>query len=268
MASTADLGSNPYPKILIVGDGGTQKTRFLAGCPSPFVFDFDNGMTSTRDLPPVEYETFKDAPWVSAPKYGNDRMFGVDKARGIYPWGMSWPRFIDFLNEKIWPHIEAGDWPYLTLGMDSLTTLANQSMNYTLKGDGKTGAAKVEIQHWGTQLRLLETVVEQLASWPIRLIMTAHIKRDENIVSGESKEYLPLVAGQLSGKLPIYFDEVYYMKMVQGEPTFVTQNSLMYRQAKSRHNVPTGTAAKWSAIAPFFEGTQAVAAKTGKPSIA
>jgi hypothetical protein len=246
MPNSKDLLQSATPSILIVGDGGTEKTRFLAGCPKPFVFDFDAGMLSTRGMD-VTYETFKDAP------YGSK---AIDKERGIYPWGESWPRFIDYLNTKVWPLIEAGTWPFETAGVDSLTTLAMQCMNYVLKGSGKTGGSNPEIQHWGSQLRLLETVMEQLSAWPIRLVVTAHIKRDENPVLG-MKEMLPLVAGQLSGKIGIFFDECYYTN-VSGtgkdrKVTFKTESEGLYKQAKSRHGVPSNTAASWKAIEGFFQ---------------
>ena len=249
MPNAKEIKTNPTPSILVVGDGGTGKTRFLAGCPTPFVFDFDAGMASARDFD-VEYETFKDAPY--NPKKG----VGVNKDLGIYPWGESWPRFIEYLNEKVWPQLEAGTWPYLTIGVDSLTTLATQCMNYVLKSGGKPGG-QPEIQHWGTQLRLLETVMEQLSAWPVRLVVTAHIKRDENLVLG-TKEMLPLVAGQLSGKIGIYFDECYYTD-VKGsgkdrKVTFKTESEGLYKQAKSRFGVPNNSPANWNSIKEVFGG--------------
>lgn len=255
MPNAKTLGLSDTPSILVIGDGGTEKTRFLAGCPKPFVLDFDNGMASTRGMD-VEYETFKDAP------YGSK---ATNKEAGIYPWGESWPRFIDFLNNNVWPGLEAGtniiktsdkrEVQALTLGSDSLTTLATQCMNYVLKSGGKGANANPEIQHWGSQLRLLETVMEQLSAWPVRLVVTAHVKRDDNLVMG-TREFLPLVAGQLSGKIGIYFDECYYT-LTSGtgkdrKVTFRTESNEVYKQAKSRHNVPTGTLARWSEIAKYF----------------
>jgi hypothetical protein len=256
MPNAKDLKMNPNPSILLVGDGGTRKTRFLAGCPKPFIFDFDAGMASTRGMD-VEYETFKDAPWGSK---------ATNHEAGIYAWGESWPRFVDFLNKNVWPGLEDGsrivkttdkrEVKIETLGADSLTTLATQCMNYVLKASGKAGNTNPEIQHWGSQLRLLETIMEQLAAWPSRLVVTAHIKRDDNLVMG-TKEFLPLVAGQLSGKIGVYFDECYYTSSSgagkDAKVLLKTEGEGLYKQAKSRHNVPNNIEASWAKIAPFFQ---------------
>lgn len=252
MPNARDISANPTPSILLIGDGGTRKTRFLAGCPKPFIYDFDKGMLSTRTMPQVkagevEYETFKDAPHGSK---------AIDKDNGIYPWGESYMRFLDHLNNQMWPRIEAGTIPYLTLGVDSLTTLATQCMNYVLKSNGKTGSANPEVQHWGQQLRLLETLMEQLAVWPINLVVTAHIKRDDNLVNNVT-EYLPLVAGQLSGKIGIYFDEVWFTEpkgMGDSQKIVLrTQAGGLHKQAKSRNNVKNETEATWEHVNKFFK---------------
>jgi len=251
MPNAKDLKTNPYPKILVVGDGGSRKTRFLATCPQPFVLDFDKGMAAARDMD-VEFQTFKDAP------FGVKVKKEATLEEGIYPWGEAWPGFIKYLNEQVWPKIEVGEWPFKTLGGDSITTMANICMNYVLRSGGKTGDSPIEVQHWGSQLRLMERVIEQLCSWPVQLVFTAHVKRDENLVTAD-KELLPLVGGQLSGKIGIYFDEVWFTEskgtMESKTPwsTLHTESSGMRKQAKTRHGVPSGTLkAEWSSVAPFF----------------
>lgn len=254
------------PSILLVGDGGTRKTRFAASCPKPLILDFDAGTASIAGMD-VYYSTFKDAPW-KAPKPGQKVAAGVDTEKGIYPWGEGWVAFIKYLDDVLWPAIEKGrpytieteDGPYEfeTLVVDSLTTMANASMNWVLKTSGKTGMAQPEIQHWGQQLRTLETVMEAIAAWPIRLVVTAHIKRDENQTMG-TKEFLPLVSGQLSGKVGIYFDEVYYTK-TEGKGKdqkvkIITTTDPLYRMAKSRMNVPQDTELSWPAIAKALAGS-------------
>lgn len=253
MASTADIKGSTTPSILVIGDGGTGKSRFLASCPKPFVFDFDKGLVSTKDLPAFEYETFKDEPWST--KGIPLAVQAERKKQGFSPWGTSWTRFINYLDEKVEPKMGDSTLPYDTLGIDSLTTLTSQCMNYVLKTASKTGETSPTLPEWGSQLRLLETLMEQLAAWPIRLIVNAHIKRDDNLVMGE-KEFLPMITGQLASRLGIYFDEVYYTE-VKGAGKdrkfhFRTEASGLYKQAKSRANVPSGIEAKWSALAPYF----------------
>jgi hypothetical protein len=255
MPNAKDRKANPTPSILIVGDGGSGKTRFLATCPKPFIYDIDNGTASIAGED-VEYETFKDAP------YGV-KVGAAQKAEGIFEWGTAWPAFIKHLNDNVAGQIDKGTVPFGLYSIDSLTTLAMISMNYVLKGNNKVGSAAPEVQHWGQQLRLLEVVMDQLTALPVPLVVTAHIRRDQNILM-ETTEFLPLVGGQLSAKIGIYFDEVWYTKTKQlpaegGKPgriitVFQTVSSGMYKQAKSRHNIPNEIEARWDLIEPYFRG--------------
>lgn len=240
--NSADIQDNPHPKILIVGDAGTGKTRFMGSIPDVFVFDHDAGMASNRDRS-VEYETIKDAPYKSRV---------TSKERGVHPWGTGWPHFIKRLNE-IGDDIDQGKGP-AAIGVDSLTTLSDICMNYVLKGDSKE-AGKIQIQHWGAQIQLMQMVMDQLTAWPVTIVMSAHIQRNTNNVT-EVVEMLPLLTGKLAGKVPIYFDEVWYAQVSgSGDKksfTLQTESKGMVKQARSRFNVPTGTETDWSAVAPFF----------------
>lgn len=255
MASSQQLHTNSTPSILLIGDGGTEKTRLSVQTPKPLVLDFDAGLISTRDLPPFQYFTFKDVPHGSK---------AYNEKKGFYKWGKAWPAWINFLNDKLWPAIEKGtntietdDGPYEfnTLVVDSLTTLTAQCMNYVLDGAAKTPKDSITLPEWGTQLRLMESVMEQLTAWPIRLVVTAHIKRDTNETMA-TVEYLPMITGQLAGRIGIYFDEVYYTEVAgKGDSRkvhLITQATGLYRQAKSRHNVPDKSPNTWAAISKNF----------------
>lgn len=239
---TADLKVEGKPSILLVGDGGTGKTMFLGTCPDPYIFDFDKGVASLRGIQSVEYDMFKDAPRGS-------KVFDPDN--GIYPWGTAWPAFIKRLNE-IGEQMDSGTCKYKTLGLDSITTLSDICMNYVLKADNHQG--NPQIQHWGSQIQLLQSTMDQLTSWDIIRIVTAHIQRNTNDVT-QVVEQLPLVTGKLAGKISIYFDEVYYMAVkTDGDKrkyTLVTQSTGMIKSARSRFRVPDGTEALWPAIAKY-----------------
>lgn len=245
MPNAKNATANATPSILIVGDGGTGKTRFLGSCPSPFVIDCDKGMASVAGMD-VEYRTFKDAPWGSK---------AINKEDGIYPWGSAWNELVRYVDDVIYPQIEAGTWPYKVLAFDSVTTLGNIAKNAILKQAGKTGKDQLEKQHWGQMLRQLEVFFEQVTSWPVISIFTAHIRRDENLVQGTT-EYLPMIEGQLAGRLGIYFDEFYFTQTAgKGDArkfAFKTQAEGLYKQAKSRANVPDGVEANWSKLAPHL----------------
>lgn len=240
--TTEGLGANPFPSVLLIGDSGTHKTWFVGTCPSPYIFDFDKGLATLRGVPGIEFDTFKDAPSGSKT---------VNPEQGIYSYGKAWPAFIKRLNE-IGKEMDDGVCKYQTLGLDSLTTLSNIAMNYVLASDGHTG--NPQIQHWGSQMQLLEKVMDQFTSWPINKVVTAHIQRNTNDVT-QVIEMLPLVTGKLAGKVALYFDEVYFATMGK-DSSFVltTKSTAMMKQAKSRYGVPNGTPTEWAAIKPFITG--------------
>lgn len=242
MANAKDLKVNPQPRILLIGDSGTHKTFFLTQVPGIYIFDFDRGMAIARGKD-VEYDTFKDAP-----------VGGKDMPElGIYKNGKAWPNFIKRLN-TIGHAIDKGEWVDAEgrprpIGLDSLTTLASSAMAYVLDQANHIGPA--QIQHWGAQIQLLEMVMDQLNSWPITLLVTAHIQRNTNDLT-QVVEMLPLVTGKLAGKVSLYFDEVYYatVKGKGSDKKFVlqTESDAMHKQAKTRYGVPDGIDTDWAKV--------------------
>lgn len=247
MPSTKDLADNPYPSILVIGDGGTHKTHFTGSCPRPFIFDFDKNLTVLRGKD-VDYESFRDLP------YGrkND-----NHDRGLYKWGESYPRFLDRVNE-MGVEIDKGNLQHFTFGLDSLTSLSQMVMNYVQKSKGQVEGGRVKtpsIDDYGQQISLLRTVMMQLTEWPVMLVVTAHIHRDTNDHM-QSVEYLPLVTGKFASEIAIYFGEVWYTKVTgKGDKRkFVlqTESDGMFKQAKSPLGVPDGTETEWSAVEEYL----------------
>lgn len=232
--------------ILVIGDAGSGKTKFIETLPRPFVFDFDKGMATLAGTG-VPYEIFKDAP-------KGTKILPFMKDRGIYEWGTAWPAFVKRLNE-IGSSIDAGTCQYDTLCFDSLTTMADLVQNNILRTDNKV---KMEIQHWGSFLNAMSDIMGQLTSWPLIKYLTAHIMRDTNDLT-QATEMLPLISGQMKGKLPVYFDEVYFTEVrggVGGKPrefVFRTQSTSIIKQARSRHGVPDGTVQDFKEIAKYIK---------------
>lgn len=238
MANAKDIQGEPNPSILIMGDSGTHKTWFLSQVPDIVVFDFDKGMAVARGRS-VEYHTFKDAP--RGVKV-TDRM----KTEGIYPFGKAWPEFVKKLNQ-VGEEIDKGK--RIPIGCDSISTMSNSAMAYILDQSGHAGAP--QIQHWGGQMQLLETVMDQLTAWPVPLLVTAHLQRNTNDLT-QVTEMLPLVTGKLAGKIGIYFDEVYLAKVsgTGDKRKFVlqTQSDSMAKQVKTRYDVTDGIDTDWTKV--------------------
>lgn len=252
--NTKDLALNPYPGIMLIGDSGTHKTYFLGSVPNIKIFDFDATMAVLRGKD-IEFWRFKDAP------KGSKR---VDPSNGIYEWGTAYVHFLTQLN-KVGDGIEElAKQGQIALGFDSLTSLGNIALNYVLKTHDHDSTKPIDQGLWGFQSRLLETVVDQLTAWPVIKVMTSHIQRDTNAITG-NVEKLPLTTGKFAAKVSSFFDEVYYTDVVaapaaagqtaKGQKFILhTQQAGIMKHAKSPFGVPEGTEASWQAVAPYITG--------------
>lgn len=235
--------------VLIVGDSGTHKTEFLSQIPKNFVYDFDKGMAIARGRD-VEYETYKEAPKGRAvpPEFEKD---------GLYNFATTWPKFMLKLQQQ-GDLLAKKNFPFQVISFDSLTFMSDIAMNHVLM------VGKDELPHqgsYGAQQKYLQRVLDEVTTWPIRFVCTAHIQRDKNDLTGIT-EKLPLLTGKLAGRISTYFDEVWYTETEGSGPSkkyyFLTEPTPDMRQAKTRLGVPNRTEMKWEAVRPYLEGTMSV----------
>lgn len=239
MPNAADIKIDDNTSFLLVGDGGTKKTTFIGTCPGPiYIFDLDAGVSVLRGRSDIDYDLFKEVS-------KGQKITQWQKDAGWYEWGTAWPAILRKLNE-IGKAIDDGTNKYRTLGVDSLTLLTDCCLSFIIKQNG--GEFKDGRQMWGVFLNNMSELFGQLSAWPLVKVLTAHVKRDENLVLGTT-EKLPNVPGQFSGKVGVYFDEVYFTEVLTKddknvalkEPLFVarTVQDGTIRQAKSRkYNLP------------------------------
>jgi hypothetical protein len=255
VGNTKDEKASAYPSILLVGESGTHKTYFIGTCPAPFMFDFDKTKRVLAGKN-VDFATFRDAPYKST-------IF--NPAKGIYQFGKAYPAFLVKLNE-IGRMMEAGTCPYQSLALDSLTFLASIALNHVLAENTANnkeavllGKNSIDQGLWGMQMRLLETVMDQLTAWDIIKVVTSHVQKDTNTVL-DTVEKLPYVTGKLAGKIGGYFDEVWYTATEGAAPNekFVlrTQKDRVMAQAKTPSGVPDKTPTEWSAVEGYLFGTK------------
>lgn len=265
MPNGADIKLDFATSFLLVGDGGTRKTTFIGTCPQPsWTADFDIGMAVHRGRADMDYDTFNEVPRVRIgadpdSKKAEDKIPLTEwqKANGWYEWGTAYPAFMAKLN-KIGVSMDTSTNKYKTLGVDSLTRLTDAVSTYIKKqnatSENPSGEFKDGRQFWGMFLIEMSNLFGQFSAWPVVKVLTAHIKRDENIALGTT-EKLPLVSGQFAGKVGIYFDEVYYtdvkvdtIKGTGGKPDekketffFRCHQDGIIKMAKSRkYNLPDG----------------------------
>jgi hypothetical protein len=184
-------------KAYVVGDPGTGKSVFASTFPGKgFVFDFDNGIESYRGKD-FDYESFTlDATgWV----YFEKTLIEVKKA------------------------VLAGE--YKTVVLDSTTTMTDLAMERAMQLDPKRSATNGPLWnvHYQMVKNLMEGRLRQIINMPCNVVVLGHLEVKMNQESGAVISIEPLLTGQLSTKIPGYFDEVYYTKIKQKEGKSIFQ---------------------------------------------
>ncbi len=200
MPSAKDVKINAsFFKVFVVGDSGTGKSIFASTFPKPaFLFDFDKSILSYRGLD-VDYETYAHT-------------------------SLGWVQFEkDFRGLK--KSVKEGTFPYKTVIFDSTTTLSDMAMERAMQLDPKRSPTNGPLWnvHLGMVKNLLEGFIRQLLEFPCNVVVIGHLKRDYHDETGAVIGITPLLTGQLSTKVPSYFDEVYYAenKTRNGKTEFV-----------------------------------------------
>lgn len=239
MANAKDIQSGAG-NILIIGDGGTWKTRFLTSIPGVYVFDFDKGMASVKGQD-VEYDTYKDL--------ARDIKGGPDFEKiGLYEFGKSWDAFYKKFQDVMQKVIARDPKAPKCIALDSLTMMSFSAVNKILLD---TGHAAPHQGTWGAHHEYFKTIFSMATALPIRFVCTAHIQRDENQIT-QTTEKLPLLAGKLAGLVPVFFDEVWYTEAKGDGIVIRTKQSATLKQAKSRDNIKDETPLTWKDIAPLI----------------
>lgn len=241
-----DIQPGQAPSILLVGDSGVGKTRFMASVPGLYVFDFDGGMASVRGHD-IEYDTFKDAP-------RNVKVSAAQTAKtGVREFGESWPAF--FLQlQKLGSLIDTGKGPK-AIAFDSLTFMSMIAVNKILRDTNQPAPHQGT---WGAHHEYFKAVFSQVTAWQIPIIATAHIERKENDLT-QVVEKLPMLAGKMAGMIGTFFDEVYYLESKLNDKkervtTVVTGQTPQMKQCKSRWDIKDGTVADYAVISKMFVG--------------
>lgn len=185
-------------KVFVVGDSGTGKSIFASTFPKPaFLFNFDKSILSYKGLD-IDYEDYPQDPkgWVKFEK--------------------------DFRTLK--KTITDGTFKYKSIIIDSTTTWTDLAMERALQLDPKRSPTNGPMWnvHYGMVKNLIEGYIRQILEFPCNIIVIGHLKKEVDAETGAIISITPMLTGQLSTKVPSYFDEVYYstVKTLQGKPSF------------------------------------------------
>ena len=200
----------PLPEMfdenfLLIGDTGSGKTRLAGTFPRPYFMDYDKGIRSLgRDF--NSCTTIIEAPRGRSPR------------PGMYEYGKGWAAAMKRIDE-IGRLMDKGNWPYDTFIHDSLTTLQDLALSAVLSEAAAKNRHKlgdpVDPGLWFGQMTLIQNLVSEMRGWPGLKIFTAHIQKDVNTVT-QTVEKMALVTGKLAGKLPVFFDEIYFCECKTG----------------------------------------------------
>lgn len=172
-----------YLKIFVLGDYGTGKSVFASTFPTPgFLFDFDNRPLSYRGLD-WEYESYPTS------------------AQG-------WIKFEKDIN-KVKQDTDEGK--YKTVVLDSTTAMTDVAMERALQIDPRRSDEGGPI--WNVHYQIVRNLVEgklhKLLTINANIVLIGHWKTEIDSKTGAILSIDPLLTGQLSTKVPGYFDEVY-----------------------------------------------------------
>lgn len=183
--------------VLLIGYPGAGKSIAAASFPRPvYIFDLDRRIDALL-------RHFGTSDDIEHDYYGPEDYIKLDA-------------MID--------RIKAGDSPFKTYIMDSLTAFARMSINYSmsLRGKGSTGNIQkgvvqmTSIEDYGAETVIIRKMIDTFRGKNFRgnFIMTAHLVETSTKALNEAEVVRQrlLTAGKgIAAELPAYFNEVYYI---------------------------------------------------------
>lgn len=197
----SDIEGKP-PKVLLWGDVGSWKTSLLLTLGAPLqVLDFDDGCLTGVKL---------------QDRWTEDRR-AVDVIQFLEPAPHKVATVFQRAKQKI---IEISNecalkkYPFGALGIDSLSALADASLQQILSNSGRLGQ-QPEIQHWGLAFSQLKDLVAVLRTLPIPVIYIGH-EQVKSVGEGASRREtleLALNGKNLGNQICRYCDEIWYSRI-------------------------------------------------------
>jgi hypothetical protein len=171
-------------KAFLTGDYGTGKSSFGATFPQKmFVFDMDRKIQSYRTVKDIDYVSYDLSPqgWVEFEK--DFRLVIKDCMAGVYQ----------------------------SVIFDSTTAFMDLAMERALALDPKRSASQGPVWnvHYQIQRNLMEPKFRALLNVPCNLLVTAHLQLQVDQETGAILGAEPLLTGQLSIRVPGYFEETW-----------------------------------------------------------
>ncbi len=212
MPSAKDVTVNTeFLKVMSVGDPGTGKSIFASTFPTPgYIFDFSGGIVGYRGLD-FDYDQF---------------------AMGPIGW-VEFEKALKYVRDAV------KEGKYKTVVVDDLSGMTDLAMERSLQLDPKRTPAGGPLWnvHYQMVKNLMEGRLRQLLDLNANIIFIAHLNVIKDEESGAIIGVEPMLTGQLSVKIPGYFDEVYFhtTKREGGDTKWLIQTvPVGWHKARSR----------------------------------
>lgn len=223
--------------LLLYGPPGTAKTVTAHGLPNTRTLDLDNGMQSVdwairkgilkKDPSEIVFKTI-----LPDPKKAKSTHVIDEAAEAVDEW---------ILEEDIDPSEWDRPYPQFwdTLIIDSGSALTDSAIILALKENDRLGLSKsytrmldklsitpMMIQDWGSAASLFQKFINNVRAIGKNVVLICHEYVDTDD-SGSVISIDPLLIGQLRGKIPKDFDEVWYAHVTgtRNDPKYKLQTT-------------------------------------------
>ena len=227
-------------KVLAYGHSGAGKTIFASSFPGPIFFaDFDGKVSSvanylrgSKKIDEIEFETY-----LPRPGEKDDRPFVRYNTK-----------LVELENAA-----KAGNFPYKTVVIDSLTLYADQMLkevvlqNPGIKRQESPTTKLTSMQDYMILNLHFKNMLVRVLQLPCNVVVTAHIQVTKDDITGEIHREAQL-PGKLASFLPIMFEEVYRVYSADGKYLAQTQSSAQYNARSQIKGLPNPMVLSYSEI--------------------
>jgi len=192
-----DMKLDSKIKLMIYGSSGSGKTVAAVTFPKPLhVCDFDGKVKSA-----AAYWLDKEPAMIEGVTFENYRQ---SEDRRVIAEFNTWLRTMREFSEE--------DFPYKTIVVDSLTTLAEALLREIIRENPQTNRTFPDVpamQDYLVNKTRFTQIITNILALPCNVVVVAHVSLDKDEVTGEMMKS-PLLSGKLASIIPVLFDELYH----------------------------------------------------------
>lgn len=228
MKKLSEMADANLLRVFVYGEPGTGKTVGASTFPGPImVYDFDGKLSSAHGY------------WS---KHNSAKLNEIEfeDCKPVDSKGTAFKRCNESLDKIAKEYKATGKLPYSTVVIDSATIMATEMLNWVVAFE--TGIKRnkdiksrqmASLQDYMIFAPTFSSFIFELFALPWNVMMTGHVAIDKDELTGEISRN-PLIPGQMSKKLPIYFNEVYVSLYKNDKYVVQTKPDYKYSACRSQ----------------------------------